>query len=866
MDSQRPQHNQQHGQQQQQQQEQHQPYYTHFNHPIPFQQYPQNVEWELQQQQQQQQQLLQNHCIWTTNPTSNVPVQIPPPPPPPLPSHYSPPVPMDTSTGFWLSEEPLQQSQPILTPLPPPPPPSSSSLRPNNNWDGATGISRPPRPLPPPPPPPPPSSPTPASLSTTTAPFVKATTRNRKRKKKKRKKTTIAAAAADASGGAGAWVEETTKTKAIENNPFCPPALQLVRVQQARQSSQKPKNQKQQQQPPPPPQQQPKTRKRQKPDSKTITNQYCELNPTVVRNNDNDNSRFLQIPLTTNSRIGSTLSLPGQDSMELSNSDDDDNDNKTKKFVDHNQERPEKKASLQYETPLLPPSPSSKLAFTTTTTESPTSSDVSQKKKQRLVQAKDQLLLAQMKRKLATMKKKKQEQQNASSNTKDDDADNNDDEETPNDNDSTTSRLQRKTKGLKKHLESVKVKHATATATAAAVATQERYRRQQYDNHNKNNNNEMTMTLQPLTALQQGGLDSLCVTNIENSGPSNRVRFPVVFSGPNLRSSSWTTNDKEDTSSLASPLFLDQFADASDDEFIIPVVQGPSVRADTSVPWQFDSPEDDEESFSAKNNTLISKSVAAQQEREDEDISSLYVGLPKLLPPGRKEATDRHLKSITVLKRKMELKRKAFELKEKLQRLGNASAQKQLRFKASWRRLEAEQDKEGEAMNASAEDNDDDHDDEVVRSSMLNSSKEELEQRRLVAQQNIDVSQTKHLVQKQTHMLMEQKQKVNDTVREIQECRDLIVLKRKQLNEENKLVEDLQIRKSTVDEMIQQQIELVLAKRKQLHDRVAQSLKIFAASDVSEKKVAVENKGGTSETNQNETGAAEAQQASEAMS
>jgi len=91
-------------------------------------------------------------------------------------------------------------------------------------------------------------------------------------------------------------------------------------------------------------------------------------------------------------------------------------------------------------------------------------------------------------------------------------------------------------------------------------------------------------------------------------------------------------------------------------------------------------------------------------------------------------------------------------------------------------------------------------------------------------------------------------------------------LKRKQLNEENKLVEDLQIRKSTVDEMIQQQIELVLAKRKQLHDRVAQSLKIFAASDVSEKKVAVENKGGTSETNQNETGAAEAQQASEAMS
>ena len=524
--------------------------------------------------------------------------------------------------------------------------------------------------------------------------------------------------------------------------------------------------------------------------------------PQAKSNNNNNKTNYYgptspsrddATPQQTRKLIGSTLSTPGYDAMDCS--EDDDEEDVAAMAIAGTTQNERLLQLKQKEATLL----KKKAQRTIDPWEE---GDNAITVEQRLREAKEQLRLAQCKRdELAQIRHEEISE-----------LENNNKDKKPVEEDATDPALKKKkAKALKKQLHAMKLRHAAAAA--AQQLHHNEYQKQQ------------GQKLPPLTALQEGKLDTLVVRDIGKSGPNDRVRFLKAFEPPVWFSGEEASIPLEQTTLAPQLSNLDQFADAPSDETGVPTPLPPPISLTSAVgsyavvDGQFDDLVEEDNPSSAEDAPPVSDTLLAGQPVLPKATETEVLELPQVFAPGE-EATDQHLKSISTLKRKMELKRKAIELKEKLQRLGTNGKHNSYRSQnVSWSR--------GDTINIEGEGdvgvkdsgNTEALEDELyVPLSMANLSKEELEERRLLAQQNMDVSQTKHFVSKQTYMLAEQQKKVNSNEEEIQQCRVLISEKRKELQDESTLQDDLQARKSAVNDMIQKQIKILVTKRVQLNN------------------------------------------------
>lgn len=183
---------------------------------------------------------------------------------------------------------------------------------------------------------------------------------------------------------------------------------------------------------------------------------------------------------------------------------------------------------------------------------------------------------------------------------------------------------------------------------------------------------------------------------------------------------------------------------------------------------------------------------------------------PKLFPPGEK--ID-HLKIIGILKRKMELRRKKIELKEKLQRLERVSKNNQVYSDQESMRL-------GALSRTTSEDDSEDTEDEegtIRRGSLFKMTKVQLEERREKAQQNMDITQLKHMISKQSYLVAETKEKVDSGAKEIQGCEAVMIRERAALKKENERIQDLEQRSAALAQMMEEKFHQILAKRQELY-------------------------------------------------
>ena len=739
------------------------------------------------QQHQQQQALQQNGYIWASIPVSNAPVLLPRPPPRPPPPPPPPPPGVPASRSENWQQQNRQQHVLDVQGLPPPPPPPAPPPLPatNSQYQPAHGQGQQQQQLSLLSIPPPPladkhsqvekqsidninasscdndrivATPTATdlcSVSSSSIPQKRKRRRGGTRKQRRGKESK-----AKASIKPNSTEAESTDIKALYSPTLMASITQKIATSRERGIDAKNKRQ-----------------------VKSKVNYY---GPTISPSCDDT------IPQQTKKLVGSTLSAPGFDAMDCSEDDDDDDDDVDDTVVTATAQNERLLQLKQKETMLLKRQAQATIG-------PGEEEDDAANVEQRLQEAKEQLRLAQRRRdELAQIRQGEVIEL--------------EDNRKPTEDDSTdATRKKKKAKALKKQLHAMKLRHAAAAAAQQLHHNQ--YPKQQ------------GRQVPPLTALQEGRLNTLVIRDIGTSGPNNRVRFPTVFEPREWFPGDETSILLEQKEIMPQLSYLDRFADAPSDDTGDPTSLSPpitlaSVTGSGAVTsGQFDDPDEDENLSVTEDASPLPDTVLASQSVTPRDTETEVFELPQVFPPGE-ESMDLHLKSISALKRKMELKRKAIELKEKLQRLGNNNGKhKSYRGQnVSWSRADTK-NIDGEGTGAVKDDENTEvvMDESYVPLSMANLSKEELEERRLLAQQNMDVSQTKHFVSKQTYMLSEQQKKVNSNEQEIQQCRVLISKKRKELQDENTLQDNLQARKLAVDDMIQKQAEILIAKRMQLH-------------------------------------------------
>ena len=341
-------------------------------------------------------------------------------------------------------------------------------------------------------------------------------------------------------------------------------------------------------------------------------------------------------------------------------------------------------------------------------------------------------------------------------------------------------------------------------------------------------------------------MDSLVIHHVGDSGSSDKVRFLTCFEPPTLDDEvaevRFVTGDPIAESATAGMEVWQggQFDDPAENytEARKPWNADADEHMTGTFAGQFDDPTDDDDD-EAEQNGRCQADAQRNVGSSTDKTATAEVGndMPTLFPPG--ETVD-HLKSIAVLKRKIELKRKAMELKEKLQRLGNANNFHKNRTTATVHRHRqynnntptrewSQTVNQSRAWGSKHSDGDDysagqeDADDTLASTSaqavasMSKLNKEELEERRIKAQLQMDITQTKHLVSKQSYLLSQQQKKVAHHEEELQQCQELIAVKRKELQTENITVGNLQVRRAVVEKLLQNQAELLMSKRRRLH-------------------------------------------------
>ena len=348
-----------------------------------------------------------------------------------------------------------------------------------------------------------------------------------------------------------------------------------------------------------------------------------------------------------------------------------------------------------------------------------------------------------------------------------------------------------------------------------------------------------------LSALEDNALNSLVIEDISSTGPEEKVRFVTVFAPPiNVTEGAQASigdpvDDTEMPGQFEDPNEEDHTANAA------PVVTDESnARKNMQVrsAGQFDDPDKDafleiipQTAAGSVDGDPGAKGIVPE-EAPKPTSNSLADRLPKMLSKGER---FNHLKSINALKRKMELRRKAIELKEKLQRLEQRGGGEVGRGSSESHRYQRQASTPSDNCSdggdltppqqpSSREGKDQLSVTEADTTEQLQSqpvpakpkikyTKEELEKRRVKAQQNMDVTQMKHLVSKQAYLLDEQHKKVTNHEHDIRECDQLTTQLQEDLKTQSDKIVSLSVRQEIIDEMLQEKAKLLMAKRCELY-------------------------------------------------